>query len=145
MAGRSRLWMIESHGLRSGCFDRITPMEPAPKIEHLSWGRIEVDGRAFKDAKVYPGGVREWDWNETGTRHSPGIQTSDVEELLDHGAEVVILSRGMWKRLGTCEETLRFLEDRNVEVAVLPTPEAVERFNETRAMRPVGGLFHSTC
>jgi hypothetical protein len=55
-----------------------------PRITHLSWGRIEVEGgRTFKDAKLWPGGVREWDWNETGTRHRPGVQPADVEELLD--------------------------------------------------------------
>ena len=28
---------------------------------------------------------------------------------------------------------------------VLQTEAAVERFNEVRAIMPVGGLFHSTC
>jgi hypothetical protein len=52
-----------------------------------------------KDFKLYPGGGREWDWNETGTRHVPGIQPADVEELFAHGATVVVLSRGMDLRL----------------------------------------------
>jgi hypothetical protein len=35
----------------------------SPRISHLSWGHIEVEGHApFKDAKVFPGGAREWDW-----------------------------------------------------------------------------------
>ena len=34
----------------------------SPRILHLSWGHIEVEGhRPFKDAKVFPGGAREWD------------------------------------------------------------------------------------
>ncbi len=50
-------------------------MTRSPKITHLSWGRLEVEGQdgPFKDAKLYPGGAREWDWNETGTSHEPGI------------------------------------------------------------------------
>jgi hypothetical protein len=48
---------------------------PSPRITSLPWGRIETeDGRAFKDAKLWPGGGREWDWAETGTSHVPGIQ-----------------------------------------------------------------------
>ncbi len=44
----------------------------SPAIIHLSWGRMEMDGYApFKDAKVYPGGAREWDWRETETHHVP--------------------------------------------------------------------------
>jgi hypothetical protein len=39
----------------------------SPRITHLSWGRIEVEGgRGFKDAKLWPGGGRAWDWKETG-------------------------------------------------------------------------------
>jgi hypothetical protein len=120
--------------------------ENTPRISHLSWGRIEVEGYpAFKDAKVYPGGAREWDWRETGTRHSPGIQPADVAELLNRGARTVVLSRGVWKRLRVCPETLALLADRGVDVRVLETKEAVECFNKLRQLGPVGGLFHSTC
>lgn len=35
----------------------------SPRITRLSWGHLEIEGgRAFKDAKLYPGGAREWDW-----------------------------------------------------------------------------------
>jgi len=119
-----------------------------PRITHISWGRLEVDDGAqtFKDAKLYPGGAREWDWNETGTSHSPGIQFADVQELLDHGAETVVLSRGMNERLQVTSDTLERLEDAGVETHVLETTRAVERFNELRdEAMSVGGLFHSTC
>jgi hypothetical protein len=40
----------------------------SPRITHVSWGHLEVEGgRRFKDAKLFPGGSREWDWRETGT------------------------------------------------------------------------------
>lgn len=66
----------------------------SPRITMLAWGRIEVNGvGAFRDAKVFPGGAREWDWNETGTTHEPGIQPADVAELLDHGPTTIVLSQ----------------------------------------------------
>jgi hypothetical protein len=83
---------------------------PTPLISHIEWGRIDVvsdlpglppeaqsasSPQRFKDAKIYPGGARAWDWGETGTRHDPGIQLADAEELLGAGADVVVLSRGM--------------------------------------------------
>ncbi len=65
-------------------------LQPSPRITRLSWGHLEIEGaHAFRDAKLYPGGAREWDWRETGTHHVPGIQPADVAELLDHGAEVL--------------------------------------------------------
>lgn len=121
--------------------------EPSPRITHLSWGRLDVENRGepFKDAKLYPGGARAWDWNETGTRHVPGIQPADVEELVEHGAEVVVLSKGINERLQVKDETLAWLRERGIETHVLQTEEAVERYNELREERAVGGLFHSTC
>ncbi len=58
----------------------------SPRILAVSQGRMEVEGiGAGKDFKLYPGGGREWDWNDTGTRYSPGIQLANAEELLAHG------------------------------------------------------------
>lgn len=127
--------------------DRRHEAKPrSPKIVHLSWGHLEVEGRpAFKDAKLFPGGAREWDWSETGTAHTPGIQPSDVSELLDHGATVVVLTKGMYERLGVCRETLELLGDRGVAVHVLRTEEAVGVYNRLAETDRVGGLFHSTC
>ena len=118
----------------------------SPRISRLSWGHIEVEGHPpFKDAKIFPGGAREWDWHETGTRHVPGIQPTDVHELMEHGAKAVVLSRGIWERLQVCPETLDILAKNGIAVEVLQTEAAVERFNELRECVPVGGLFHSTC
>ena len=118
----------------------------APAIVAHGWGRIELeDGRTFKDAKLWPGGAREWDWNETGTGHRQGIQPADVDELVENGAEVVILSRGRLRQLGVAPATLERLASGGVEVEVLPTGEAIERYGEMRTRRPVGALIHSTC
>lgn len=119
---------------------------PSPRIDALRWGSVEVEGGLrFKDAKLFPGGAREWDWNETGTRHSPGIQLADVQELLDRGAHVIILSRGQLGQLKVPPETCRALEDLGVEVTVLETKQAVELYNQLASQAAVGALIHSTC
>jgi hypothetical protein len=118
----------------------------SPRIERLVWGCVEVEGHPpFRDAKLFPGGSREWDWRETGTSHVPGIQPADLEELLAHGARVIVLSRGMHERLRVCPETLRMLQERGVPTHVLQTEEAVRLYNDLREREAVGGLFHSTC
>jgi len=126
------------------------PMElgnqQSPKIEHISWGRMQVEGiGSGKDFKLYPGGGREWDWSETGTRHVPGIQPSDVQELLDHGAKVIVLSRGMDLVLQTCPETFELLASLGIPVHVEESRAAVQLYNELAQTKLVGGLFHSTC
>ena len=119
----------------------------SPRIKHVSWGRLEVEGRAepYKDAKLFPGGSREWNWRESGTEHSPGIQPTDVQELLDHSARIVVLSRGMKECLHVPRETLDFLKEREIAAHVLPTAEAVQLYNQLAETEPVGGLFHTTC
>ncbi len=80
----------------------------SPRITDVSWGKLEVEGKAepYKDAKLFPGGSCEWNWRETGTSHRPGIQIADVQELLEHGAKIVVLSRGMAECLHVPSETL---------------------------------------
>ena len=117
----------------------------SPRVTELAWGRLEVEGSTFKDAKLFPGGARAWDWNETGTRHEPGIQPADVEELLERGTTAVVLSKGFYGRLGVTPEALRMLEDRGVAAHVRQTEEAIELYNELRETQKVGALIHSTC
>jgi hypothetical protein len=118
----------------------------SPLILDISWGHMEVEGLGVgKDFKLYPGGGRLWDWSETGTRHTPGIQPEDVEELIAHGATTVVLSRGMDEQLQVDPRTLQMLDQLAITAYVVETREAVKVYNELIEVRPVGGLFHSTC
>ncbi len=118
----------------------------SPKINSIEWGTIVTgDGNTYKDAKLFPGGSREWDWNETGTHHSPGIQPADVQELINHGAKEIILSKGFHSRLGISQKTKDFLTNEGLTFYILETGKAVEKYNSIRKNRPVGALIHSTC
>lgn len=122
-------------------------MSLSPQITHLSWGKMEIEcvGKG-RDFKLWPGGGREWDWSETNTHHSPGIQPADVQELLDKGSEVIILSRGMELRLETAPETIALLTSLGVEYHIEETQAAADLYNQLASQGvKVGGLFHSTC
>jgi hypothetical protein len=89
------------------------------------------------------GGSREWNWRETGTQHVPGIQPADVRELLDYGAKVVVLSRGMAECLRVPHETLDFLKERGDRNAILADDSgggALQPACKRRACR--GGVSH---
>lgn len=128
--------------------------EASPPVQADGWGFVEVQDRfvevqdlgRLRDAKMWPGGGRAWDWTETGTHHHPGIQPADIADLLDHGADVVILSRGRELRLETAPETLSLLAARNVEVVRVETGAAIREYNRLAAAgRRVGALLHTTC
>ncbi|KAJ2974681.1 hypothetical protein NQ176_g5928 [Zarea fungicola] len=123
------------------------PSTRSPKVLAVEWGHMEIQGfKPGKDFKTYPGGARAWDWSESGTRHSPGIQVGDVQELVDKGATTIVLSRGMHMKLGVDGKTLEFLAANKIAVHVAETREAVAIYNElVEKGEAAGGLFHSTC
>ena len=119
----------------------------SPRITHLDWGVMTIEGLGSgKDFKLWPGGGRQWDWAETRTRHHPGIQPADVEELLTTGCTTIVLSQGMLGRLNIGPDTQTLLRRRKIELHVQPTPKAVKIYNQLADQGvAVGGLFHSTC
>jgi hypothetical protein len=120
-------------------------MDKSPRIVNISWGGMEVEGYGKgRDFILWPGGAELWDWNRSGTSHD-SIALADVEKALANGAEIVILSTGVFGRLKITDEVTSFLCDRGVEFEILKTGEAVKRYNQLREVRLVGGLFHSTC
>lgn len=133
VAGRLSLAMMEVTG--------------SPRILEHSWGQVRVEGArgGYKDAKLFPGGSREWDWRETGTSHLPGVQPEDLEELVEHGAEVIVLSTGRIGALRVPRETLDWLREQGVEIHVHRTGKAVDHYNDLAETRPTGALIHSTC
>jgi hypothetical protein len=121
--------------------------QPSPTITKIEWGLLEVAGLpTFKDAKLFPGGAVAWDWNQTGTRHSPGIQVSDLQDLLHTHPTHIVLSRGMQLVLETQPQTIEFLRSNSLQIEHLETKLAVKKYNELAlAGVKVAGLFHSTC
>ena len=119
----------------------------SPRIREDGWGFVEVErvGR-LRDAKLWPGGGRAWDWNETGTHHRPGIQPADLAELLEHRPDVVVLSRGRELRLETTPEALSLLDAGGVETVRAETGAAIEAYNRLAGEgRRVAALLHTTC
>ncbi len=119
----------------------------SPKILSIQWGAMDIEavGKG-SDFKLWPGGGRPWDWGETGTRHSPGIQIADIEELIEHGSQIIVLTTGVNGRLHICPETLDYLDEKGIEVIVEETTQGVNVYNDcVDKGQHVGGLFHSTC
>jgi len=117
------------------------------QILSSGWGKMEIEqlGRG-KDFKLWPGGGRDWDWSEFGTGHGKGVQPQEVEELIAHGCQIVILTTGRLKRLKVRRQTVEKLEDQGVRVIVAGTKAGIKTYNEyAEKGAAVGGLFHSTC
>ena len=133
-------------GTLAGMETVVRQQKRPPRILEISWGHIEVEGLgAGKDFKLYPGGGRAWDWAETGTRHSPGIQPADVEELLACGATIVVLSQGMDKQLQGSRSHPPLPGTARCHGAGGRDSRGVKIYNDLAEDALVAGLFHSTC
>lgn len=115
-------------------------------VTSFSWGRISTQAGVFRDAKLWPDGGRNWDWAETGTDHSVGLQPADVQELLDHGARIIVVGRGQHERLSVLGVAVNTAEHAGARMEVLPTDAAVECYNALVDQgEQVGALIHTTC
>ncbi len=112
---------------------------------------VRMDDREFefKDCKVWPGHCEEWNWNLTGTRHVPGIQVTDLQDMATK-VDYLILTSGYRGALKTKSETLDYLDYcRKYNGLIffnMLTPEGVNLYNRLSAVgKKVGILVHSTC
>ena len=114
-------------------------------ITHYSFGRMVIDGQNHEgDLIVRPGiSVNSWLFDT----ESHDVFPTDLEHLIDDSTTTLIIGTGYSGRANLTEETRTFinrLHAKGVEVHVLPTGEAVKRFNAT----PKKGLlacFHLNC
>jgi hypothetical protein len=111
------------------------------RLEDYSFGRLLVDGEQHtKDVIVLPGRVVPNWWRKDG--HS--LVMEDLEEVLDELPERLIVGRGAQGRLRPHPAVIEELRNRGVDVEVLDTAEAVERYGQSDEARTAAAL-HLTC
>jgi len=116
-------------------------------ISKFEWGRVELeDGSQFKDVMLAPGFCAEWNWKLSRTNHTDGVQIKDIDTLLSHGIDVLILSRGVNLKLNVLAETYTYALSKVPTILIDQTNSAVEHYNRmAREGYRIGALIHSTC
>jgi hypothetical protein len=112
-----------------------------PAIESYEFGRVTIDGREeTRDLIVLPDRVvRDW-WRQNGH----GLVLDDLRDVLDELPERLLVGTGAHGQLKPDPGTLQTLRARGIDVEVLPTPEAVERYAGLDPRRTAAAL-HLTC
>lgn len=111
-------------------------------VENYRFGHVEIDGQAYtSDVIVHGDSVQSW-WREQGHRVAP----KDLETLLASKPKVLVLGTGVYGLVRVPKETRRFVKQRGVELIVVRSAKAVERFNELRAAgTDVAIAMHLAC
>ena len=112
-----------------------------PKIEGYGFGRVMIDGREeTRDVIVLPGGVLRGWWRKEGH----GLVLEDLDEVLDELPERLLVGTGAYGQMRPDPGTLETLRARGVEVELLPTAEAVQRYAVLDPQKTAAAL-HLTC
>jgi hypothetical protein len=112
-----------------------------PEIDGYGFGRVTIDGREeTRDVIVLPERVvRGW-WRKEG--HA--LVLEDLDEVLDELPERLLVGTGAYGQLRPDPGALETLRARGVEVEVLPTAEAVQRYAQLDPRKTAAAL-HLTC
>lgn len=111
------------------------------RLENYSFGRVTADGsEQTRDLIVLPDRVvTDW-WRRDG--HSLAME--DLDEVAGELPARLVLGCGAHGRLEPDPAVVAELERRGVEVEVLRTDQAVERYNELDE-RTTAAALHLTC
>ena len=118
-----------------------------PRIDATQFGSITVAGQRWDhDVLIRLDGTVEKRKKKLskevyGTSHL--ISLAEIQHVFQGGAQVLVIGAGQSGLVSLDEQSLKFLEQQGCEVLLLPTPEAIEAWNEVRGK--VIGLFHVTC
>ena len=111
------------------------------RLENYSFGRVSVDGTDHdRDLVVLPDRVLAGWWRRDGH----GLVLEDLAEVLDELPERLVVGNGAHGRLRPHPAVIEELRRRGVEVEVLPTDEAVHRYNQLDP-RHTAAALHLTC
>jgi hypothetical protein len=76
-----------------------------------------------------------------GTSHM--ISLAEAQYVYEPGAETIIIGSGQSGIVKLSDEAAEYFIQKKCQVELLPTPQAIERWNEVK--KPAIGLFHITC
>ncbi len=118
-----------------------------PKIDSTSFGSINVNGDTYKyDILIRLNGQVEkrkkgLSKELYGTSHK--ISLEEAKYIYEEGTEKLIIGTGQTGFVKLSEEAEDFFREKKCGVELLPTPWAIERWNELKGK--ITAMFHVTC
>ena len=118
-----------------------------PHIDKTSFGSISVNNKIL-DYDIVIGWEDEVKKRKKklskqvfGTSHILSVE--EAKYIYQKGTERIIIGSGQYGSLKLSEEAQHYFKKKGCPVTLLPTPEAIEVWNEAKGK--VVGLFHVTC
>jgi hypothetical protein len=118
-----------------------------PKIDKTKFGSITIAGERYEhDVLIRLDGTvkkrkKKLSKEIFGTSHS--ISLAEAGYVYEEGAKRIIIGTGQSGMVKLSDEAAVFFQQKKCQVELLPTPQAIQRWNEMG--RKTIGLFHVTC
>ena len=118
-----------------------------PKINKTVFGSITIEGKTYEyDVIIRLDGdvkkrKKKLSKSVYGTSHI--VSLDEARHIYEKGANRLIIGSGHNGILKLSDEAENYFEKKKCLINLLPTPEAMESWNEARD--DVIGLFHVTC
>lgn len=117
------------------------------KVQETDFGSIKIDGKTYrKDIIITPDGEikkrkKKLSKEIYGTSHK--FSGDEAQYVFSPDMRKLIIGTGQYGKLTLTPEAEEYFNDKNVEVLLKPTPEAIKIYNKTDGEK--SGLFHITC
>ncbi len=113
-----------------------------PKINSYKFGEIVIDGRPYsKDLIIFPEGVSP-NWRR---KQGHFLDIADLQEVRTNTPQVLIIGTGAYGRMQVPQSTLSTIQYENIQVIILESQAACQRYNELREEKNVSLAIHLTC
>ncbi|MBN1755458.1 hypothetical protein JW877_04505 [bacterium] len=116
------------------------------KFDSTRFGSVTIDGKKFSDVIVTKGNFiirKKYVLEKTfGTSHT--ISPSELTQLVSGHPDIVVIGTGQKGNLEVTRE-IRAAIEKQAELIVLQTPEAIKKYNELVEDHKVNALIHTTC
>jgi hypothetical protein len=111
------------------------------KIDSTSFGQVVINGQSFGDVLIVGGEIKPR--RRIGSSHRIGL--SEVEALLSQAPDVILIGTGQSGVLKVDSISKQRITASGAELIILPTPAAINKFNELVKTKRVNALIHTTC
>src|SRR5205085_11717267 len=121
--------------------------EMKPHIDKTAFGSITIEGEFLEhDVLIRLDGQvkkrkKKLSKAVYGTSHI--VSLDEAKYIYEQGAKQLIIGTGQYDSVRLSDEAGSYFEQRQCQVELLATPQAIQAWNESEGM--VIGLFHVTC
>jgi len=118
-----------------------------PRIDHIEFGAVVIDGKEIaRDVHITGSGKlrkrKKKRLRKTyGTSHV--VDGKEIAKVCKGNPALVIIGRGFEELVSLTDDAREYLDTLGIDYALLPSPEAVELYNETTG--PKALILHVTC